>query len=470
MEINEKAQRIEDINTKWQPIVESVDDKGNDLGFDKIDNRRKARDTALLLENTEYAYKEGLAESNVTTGVDNVDPILINLVRRTAPNMLAYDLVGVQPMTGPTGLVFALRAHKGDQPQGPFGRPGDARKGFETGSAVDGNGDTIAEQNGIAGSTANELFYNEAPTEFSGTGTQSANDDTVDYNAYTVGSGMDTTVGESLGGTESGDAPWSEVSFTIEKRAVEAKTRGLKANYTVELAQDLRAVHGLDAETELSNIISTEIIAENNREIVNRLRQTAKISAGDATYSNGNVVTDSNGVVLGTPGLFDIDLNSDGRWSAEKYKSLLVKINKEANAIAKDTRRGRGNFIVCSSDVASILDLTGKLDYAPAIDNNLTVDDTGNTFVGVLQGRFRVYIDPFVMYDEIIVGYKGANQIDAGFFYCPYVPLQMYRATDPNTLQPIMGFKSRQGFVANPFTSLNANANTYYRKFKVANI
>jgi len=453
---------------KWKPLIESVDGEGNDLGFTKIKDNYRKKVTAQLLENTEREY---IRETNTTTGFDNVDPVLINLVRRTAPNLLAYDLVGVQPMSGPTGLIFAMRAHYGTQPKGPFGRPGDARAGFQTGSTVDGQGDTPAQQNGIDGKAANEAFYNEQNTAFSGTGTQSANDGSVAYTAYTVGSGFSTTYGESLGGPDSGDGVWNEMSFTIEKTAVEAQMRGLKAEYTNEVAQDLRAVHGLDAETELANILSTEILGEINREITNRIRQVAKIAPGEATYENGSVVTDSNGApVIGTAGLYDLDVNSDGRWSAEKYKSLLMKINKEANAIAKDTRRGRGNFIICSSDVASALDLSGKLDYAPAVDNNLTVDDTGNTFAGILQGRFKVYVDPYVNYDEIIVGYKGANQMDAGFFYCPYVPLQMHRAIDPNTFQPKIAFKTRYGVVANPFTTLNRNGNSYYRKFKVANV
>lgn len=460
---------VQSINKKWENLIESVDENGDDLGLPKITDSYKKRVTARLLENTEREFVK--ETTNVTTGIDNVDPVLINLVRRTAPNLLAYDLVGVQPMTGPTGLIFAMRAHYGTQPQGPFGRPGDARTGFEAGAPVDSQGDTQAQQWGIDGKAPNETFYDEVDNTFSGTGTQTGHDTAPDYNAYSVGSAFGTTVGETLGRGLTGDADWNEMSFTIEKTSVEAQTRALKAEYTHEVQQDLKAVHGLDAETELSNILSTEILAEINREIVSRIRQVAKIAPGEKQYSNGSLVTDTAGdPVLGLAGLFDFELNSDGRWSAEKYKSLLVKINKEANDIAKDTRRGRGNFIVCSSDVASVLDLTGKLDYAPAIDNNLTVDDTGNTFVGVLQGRFRVYIDPYLGYDEVIIGYKGSNQMDAGFFYCPYVPLQMYRAIDPDTLQPKMAFKTRYGVVSNPFTTLNANGNTYYRKFKIANL
>ena len=466
----EKGQDVQHINKKWEALIEAKDpETGESLGIPAIEDNYKKKVTARLLENTE---KEFVKETtNVTTGVDNVDPVLINLVRRTAPNLLAYDLVGVQPMTGPTGLIFAMRSHYGEQPQGPFGRPGDARNGFQTGADVDSQGDTTSQQWGKDGKAPNESFYNEANVAYSGTGTQSANDGSVAYTAYSVAEGMTTTTGETLGRGLSGDAEWNEMSFTIEKTSVEAKTRALKAEYTHEVAQDLKAVHGLDAESELSNILSTEILAEINREIVNRIRQVAKIADGENTYSNGTVIVDSNGdPVQSIAGAYDLEVNSDGRWSAEKYKSLLMKINKEANAIAKDTRRGRGNFIICSSDVASLLDLTGKLDYAPAIDNNLTVDDTGNTFVGVLQGRFKVYIDPYLFYDEIIVGYKGSNQMDAGFFYCPYVPLQMHRAQDPNTFQPKIAFKTRYGTVANPFTTMTANGNTYYRKFKVYNI
>jgi len=442
---------------------------------------------AMLLENTKretLTEQRGsgtgpvrlMEDGNYTTGVDNVDPVLINLVRRTAPNLLAYDLVGVQPMNMPTGLVFALRALlTSTQPTGPFGRPGDARTGFQTGSALNSNGDTIAQSwsdntNGaLGGSIApNEAFYDEAPTPYSGTGTQTSNATAPNYSAYSVGTAMDSITGETLGRGLSGDPAFAEMTFVIEKKSVDAGMRALKASYTFELQQDLRAVHGLDAEKLLADILSTEIIAETNREIVNRIRQCAKISPGEYEYDNGQVVTDSDGdPVTSIAGLFDVNVNSDGRWQAEKFKSLLFKIGKEANAIAKDTRRGKGNFIVCSSDVATALDLGGKLIYSPAVDNNLPADDTGNTFVGVLQGRYKVYIDPYLGYDEIIVGYKGPNQMDAGFFYCPYVPLQMYKALGEQDFQPKMAFKTRYGILANPFTNINANGNSYYRKFKV---
>ena len=470
------------IKQKWKPLIESTE------GFTEIKDLYKKSVTAQLLENTETASKEDGAQGGVpksllesgsyTTGVDNVDPILINLVRRTAPNLMAYDLVGVQPMNMPTGLIFALRAiRSATQPTGPFGRPGDARPGFETGSDLDSFDETVAEQNAnntdgdFGGAKApNEAFYDESPTTYSGTGTQSSNI-TADYSAYDVGSGFSTAVGETLGRGLSGDADFAEMTFSIEKQNVVAKIRALKASYTFELQQDLRAVHGLDAEKLLADILSTEILSESNREIVNRIRKVAKVGAAEVTYLNGTPVLDSNGaVVKSLTGSFDVNLNSDGRWQAEKYKSLLFKIGKEANAIAKDTRRGKGNFVVCSSDVASALDLSGKLAYSPAVDNNLQVDDTGNTYVGTLQGRYKVYTDPYLGYDEIIVGYKGPNQMDAGFFYCPYVPLQMFKALGETDFQPKMAFKTRYGIASNPFTNINRNGNAYYRKFIVSGL
>ena len=460
----------EQIKAKWAPLLEN-----KELGV--VTDSYKKRVTAQLLENTQNYINESaaahaggqfLTETQTTTSIDIQDPILINLVRRTAPNLLAYDLVGVQPMKGPTGLVFAMRAHYGAPPVGNFGTPGDARTGNHTGNTPDTAGDTTAQQWEIAGKAPNETFYNEVNTVNSGTGTQTSNATAPDYTAYSVGTGFATGVGETMGRGLSGDADFNEMSFTIEKTSVEAKERALKADYTFELAQDLRATHGLDAEQELSNILSTEILAEINREITNTIRKVAKIAPAELTYENGVPVVDSNNAqVLGTTGLFDIDANSDGRWQAEKFKSLLFKINKEANAIAKDTRRGRGNFLVVSSNVASALDLAGKLAYSPGVDNSLAVDDTGNTFVGTLQGRFKTYIDPYLGYDEVIVGFKGANQMDAGFFYCPYVPLQMYKALSAKTFQPAMAFKTRYGIKENPFTTLNRNGNSYYRKFKV---
>jgi hypothetical protein len=461
---------------KWLPIVESVDAGKSAAAADK---EFKTLALCQLLENTaretmneQKAPNQRLLkeDGNFTTGIDIVDPVLISLVRRTAPNLLAYDIVGVQPMNMPTGLVFCLRAiRSATQPVGPFGNPTDAR--YNAGATLDSHGNTPAQDNAIAGSAANEAFYQESPDTYSGTGTQTSNASAPNYSAYSVGTGFATTVGETLGRGQSGDAAFAEMTFTIEKQNVTAQMRALKAMYTFELQQDLRAVHGLDAEKLLADILSTEILAETNREIVNRIRQCAKIAAAVVEYSNGSVVTDSDSdPVYSLAGSFDVNINSDGRWQAEKYKSLLMKIGMEANAIAKDTRRGKGNFIICSSNVATALDLSGKLIYSPAVDNNLPADDTGNTFVGILQGRYKVYIDPYLGYDEIIVGYKGPNQMDAGFFYCPYVPLQMYKALGENDFQPKMAFKTRYGVVANPFTTLNANGNTYYRKFVVTGL
>lgn len=461
----EEAQAIKET---WAPILEGKDEAGEAL-FAPISDRYRKNVTARLLENTAQFY----LNENQTTGIDNVDPVLINLVRRVAPNLMAYDMVGVQPMKGPAGLIFALRSHYGAQPTGPFGTPGDSRDAFQAGAGVNSDGFTPAQQNGIDSKAANEAMYREANTTFSGTGTQTSNLTAPDYNAYTVGKGFETNVGENLGSSAPGSAAWAEMSFTIEKTNVVAVTRGLKAEYTHELSQDLRSVHGLDAETELSNILSTEILAEINREVVNEVRKVAKVGAAERQYVNGVLLQDSNGAnILSIAGSYDFEKNSDGRWSNEKHKSLLLKINKEANAIAKDTRRGRGNFIICSSDVAAVLDLTGKMVYSPAIDNNLFADDTGNTFIGILQGRFKVYIDPYLGYDEVIVGYKGPNQMDAGFFYCPYVPLQIAKTIDPNTAQPKIFYKTRYGMVANPFTAPMTvrNGNSYFRKFKVFNL
>jgi hypothetical protein len=417
----------------WKELLEHKD-------LPSINSLYKKSVTAVVLENTQKELSE---TTNTTAGVQNYDPVLISMVRRAMPNLMAFDICGVQPMTGPTGLIFAMRAHYGNQPN-----PADR--------------DTWA----TAGKAPNEAFYDEADTSFAGTGTHNPG-----HPDYQIGSPLDTLVAEVYGRGQSGDGDFAEMSMTIEKKEVIAKTRLLKAEYTTEMAQDLKAIHGLDAESELANILSTELVAEINREVIGDLRRMAKFSTAAPLYQNGSIVTDSAGdAVFGPAGLWDLDQMSDGRWSVEKYKSLLVKINKEANAIAKETRRGRGNFIICSSNVASVLDLTGKMDYAPAIDNNLNVDDTGNTFVGMLQGQFRVYIDPYLTYDEVIVGYRGTNPYDAGYFYCPYVPMQMVRAMGENTFQPKIAFKTRYGTTANPFTTDATHSNNYYRKFRVVNL
>lgn len=312
--MSEELNEAKSLATKWSTIVEGVDAEGASLGFAEIKQTDRKRHTAQLLENTEREYiKEGVP-TNTVAGIDIVDPVIINLVRRTAPNLLAYDLVGVQPMTGPTGLVFAMRAHYGAQPKGPFGRPGDARNGFQQGDTSLTSGRTDAEQNGYLGSATNEAFYNEPRAAYSGTGTQTSNATAPDYSAYSVPTGLSTGAAETLGGGLSGNAVWNEMSFTIEKTSVEATTRALKAEYSTEVAQDLKAVHGLDAETELANILSTEILAEINREITNRIRQVAKIAPAEPLYENGAVVTDSTGAVVnGTAGAFDINTQSDGR-------------------------------------------------------------------------------------------------------------------------------------------------------------
>ena len=423
---------------KWEPILAHE-------SFSPItDNHRRAV-TATILENTERALAEtgdlsanmtsllseapandagtgGFGGGSTATGpTAGYDPILISLVRRAVPNMIAYDICGVQPMTGPTGLIFAMRAKYGTQ------------------AGVD-------------------ALFNEADTDFSGDGTHA---NTLPGAAVTTGTGMGTTEAEALG--DGGGTNYAEMAFSIEKVTVAAKTRALKAEYTTELAQDLKAVHGLDAETELANILQTEILTEINREVVRTIYSTAVVGAAAAA----------------TPGTFDLDVDANGRWSVEKFKGLMFQIEQEANAIAKETRRGKGNVVICSSDVASALQMAGVLDYTPALNSNtLEVDDTGNTFAGVLNGRFRVYVDPFAGANYLVVGYKGSSAFDAGLFYCPYVPLQMVRAVGENSFQPKIGFKTRYGMVANPFAqgatqgsgALTADVNKYYRKVTISNL
>jgi hypothetical protein len=346
------------------------------------------------------------------------------MVRRSMPNLIAYDICGVQPMTGPTGLIFAMRPK-------------------------------YVENNALAA----DAFYNEANTAFSGdkAGAHTGNIPDV----LQTGTAMSTTNAEKLG--SDGNPAFAEMGFEIEKVVVTAQTRALKAKYSVELAQDMKALHGLDAETELATILSTEVLAEINREIIRSIYTVAKPGAQTGTAAAGT---------------FDLDLDSNGRWSVEKFKGLMFQIEREANAIAKETRRGKGNFIICSSDVASALAMAGILDYNPALQNNLQVDYTGNTFAGILNGKYKVYIDPYATGDYFTVGYKGVNSYDAGIFYAPYVPLQMYKQMDDQSFQPKLGFKTRYGLVANPFAegaekgqgALNANRNVYFRKVKVANI
>jgi len=432
----------ENLLAKWQEVLDHED-------LPKIADPHRRAVTAMVLENTEQALREAsviganqsllteaptnvMGASSSTAGAGNIDifdPVLISLVRRAMPNLIAYDLCGVQPMSGPTGLIFAMRSHT---------VPGATRANTDTWS---------------------ETFYNEVDTSVSGTGSHS--DTTGNDASVSSGTGMATASAEALG--ESGGTPFNEMAFTIDKVTVTAITRALKADYSLELAQDLKAVHGLDAEAELSNMLTAEILAEINREVVRKIYSTAVTGAPSTT----------------TAGTFDLDTDSNGRWSVEKFKGLMFHLEQEANAIAKATRRGKGNLVLCSSDVASALQMAGVLDYTPALNSNsLAVDDTGNTFVGVLNGRFRVYIDPYSNNNYAVVGYKGANAFDAGLFYCPYVPLQMVRAVDQDTFQPKIGFKTRYGMVANPFArgltvfdgSIADNQNVYYRRNLVRNI
>jgi len=423
--------QTEHLQEKWQPVLEH-----NDLP--EIKDSYKKAVTTVILENQEKALREDsaflseAAPTNATGGVSNWDPIMISLVRRAMPNLIAYDVAGVQPMTGPTGLIFAMRSRYSSQ-------------------------------------TGTEAFYNEADSDFSGTGTQAGTNPAVLNDAapgtYTNGAGLATADAEALG--DSAGNSFAEMAFSIEKQTVTAKSRALKAEYTMELAQDLKAIHGLDAETELANILSAEILAEINREVIRTIYVTSKKGAAVDTANAG---------------IFDMDVDSNGRWSVEKFKGLMFQVERDANAIAQETRRGKGNTIICSSDVASALQMAGVLDYTPALNNNLNVDDAGNTFAGVLNGRYKVYIDPYSANSAdkqfYVVGYKGTSPYDAGLFYCPYVPLQMVRAVGENTFQPKIGFKTRYGLTANPFAegttagggALTANANTYYRKVQVTNI
>ena len=415
---------------KWAPVLEASEAPAFK------DAHRKAV-TAAVLENTEKAIAEERGHSNFTlteaapanatgAGIDNWDPILISLVRRAMPNLIAYDIAGVQPMNGPTGLIFAMRSRYSTQ-------------------------------------AGTEALFNEADTSFSGTGTHAGTDPFDTVTPTSTGAAMTTAAAEALG--DGAGADFNEMAFSIEKATVTAKSRALKAEYTMELAQDLRAVHGLDAESELANILSAEILAEINREVVRTINAKAKLGAQQAD--------------LTAPGVFDLDTDADGRWSAEKYKGLLVQIMREANVIARETRRGKGNFIMVSSDVAAALAATGMLDYTPALAGNagLSIDDTGTTFAGTISGGVKVYIDPYATVNDVNVGYKGTSAYDAGLFYCPYVPLTMVRAVGENTFQPKIGFKTRYGMVANPFVGASAGNDTgvdrqnqYYRIFKVDNI
>ena len=453
----------ETVQTKWKPILEHED-------LPEIKDSHKRAVTAQILENTENAIREarasmgggflgeaaptnsmGASSSTASTGaIDTFDPVLISLVRRAMPNLVAYDICGVQPMTGPTGLIFAMRARYENQTG-----PETFYNEVQTGRSARGGANASATDAGYAASNTVGGAANNIGTSPSAN-TNATND------LYNFAGGIKTSLAEGLGSTATSIFP--EMAFSIEKVSVTAKSRALKAEYSLELAQDLKAIHGLDAETELSNILSSEILADINREVVRTVVITAKRGAETGTTNAG---------------IFDLDTDSNGRWSVEKFKGLMFQLEREANAIAKGTRRGKGNIVICSSDVASALQMAGVLDYAPALNsNNLQVDDTGNTFAGVLNGRLRVYIDPYAGANYLVVGYKGSSAFDAGLFYCPYVPLQMVRAVDPNTFQPKIGFKTRYGMVANPFAEggdvgegrLAEDSNVYYRRVIVNNL
>ena len=454
----ENATPYDVLEEKWNPVLETS-------ALPALDSSHKRKVTAALLENTEKALKEQAlnedptnamgggfsvsAASSSTGQLAGYDPVLISLVRRAMPNLIAYDIAGVQPMSAPTGLIFAMRSRYDSQ-------------------------------------TGTEALFQEAFAKFSGSGNTSTNaPDLASEGVEPIGStgtrqseatlmdgfrgiltGRAETMAEASASTTSASPAFREMAFSIERVAVEARTRALKAEYTTELAQDLKAVHGLDAETELANILSTEILTEINRELIRTLYFKAKTGAQQSDLT-------------GT-GIYDLNTDSDGRWSAERFRGLMFQIEREANVIAKETRRGKGNFIVTSSDVASALAMGGFLNLTPAINNQLDIDDTGNTFASVLNGKMRVYIDPYAKTDTnyVMVGYRGSNPYDAGIFYCPYVPLQMVRAVGENTFQPKIGFKTRYGMVANPFaqstdfTTLGTTStgNQYYRLFAVANL
>ncbi len=444
----------EHLQEKWAPIL-------NHEGLGGINDAHKRMVTAVLLENQERTIREereflSEAPTNSTgAGIDNFDPVLISLIRRAMPNLVAYDLAGVQPMNGPTGLIFAMRSRYTNQ-SGTEALFDEANTGF-SGQNVGGTLPQTPYAGGVGvGTTAAQ----------SGSNPGLLNSNPAD--TYNVSAGMETAGAEGLEGSAS--AAFNEMAFSIEKVTVTAKSRALKAEYSLELAQDLKAIHGLNAEAELANILSTEILAEINREVIRTIYQVAKPGAQQ------NVAT---------PGTFDLDVDSNGRWSVEKFKGLIFQIERDANAIAQETRRGKGNMILCSADVASALTMAGVLDYTPALNANLNVDDTGNTFAGVLAGKYKVYIDPYSANSPnasgaqyYVAGYKGSSPYDAGLFYCPYVPLQMVRAVGENTFQPKIGFKTRYGLVANPFAEgtteglgrLQTNSNTYYRRVKVQNL
>ena len=470
----------EHLQKKWAPLLDYD-------GLEPIKDNHKRMVTAQLLENQEQAIREereflseavptnSTGSSGATAGfsasadapVAGFDPVLISLIRRSMPNLVAYDLAGVQPMNGPTGLIFAMRSkfntQGGDEALFNEADTSFSAVGKGAGTSAIGSGYTKETSEGSSvgfGTTTQKPSSDPNPGLLNPTSGAPANQE-----AYNTGQGMDTEKAEALGDGSGPD--FNEMAFSIEKVTVTAKSRALKAEYSLELAQDLKAIHGLNAEAELANILSTEILAEINREVIRTIYKVAE--AGAATN-------------VAQQGVFDLDIDSNGRWSVEKFKGLIFQIERDANRIAQRTRRGKGNMILCSADVASALTMAGVLDYTPALNSNLNVDDTGNTFAGVLQGKYRVYIDPFsansATQQYYVVGYKGTSPYDAGLFYCPYVPLQMVRAVNDGTFQPKIGFKTRYGIVANPFAEgttaglgrIKSNSNRYYQRVTVKNL
>jgi len=465
----------EHLQEKWAPLLDYQ-------GLDSIRDSHRRMVTAVLLENQERAIREereflyeapangtasggsgagfgGSAQGFSAGPTAGFDPVLISLIRRSMPNLIAYDLCGVQPMNGPTGLIFAMRSRYNSQSGNEtfYNEVDSAFSGQDSqfNNTAGWDGPTVGMGTTAQGGTNPSILDPTAQTANAATGA----------NQYNVGEGMRTDYAEALGDGTEGN--FNQMAFSIEKVTVTAKSRALKAEYSLELAQDLKAIHGLNAEAELANILSTEILAEINREVIRTIYKVARPGAQ---------------VNTATAGTFDLDVDSNGRWSVEKFKGLIFQIERDANAIAQETRRGKGNTILCSADVASALTMAGVLDYTPALNANLQVDDTGNTFAGVLQGKYKVYIDPYsanVAANQFyVVGYKGASPYDAGIFYCPYVPLQMVRAVGENSFQPKIGFKTRYGMVANPFAegltqgqgALTTNANRYYRRVRVQNL
>jgi len=471
----------EHLQEKWSPLLDYE-------GLDPIKDSHRRAVTAVLLENQEkflreeQAFNSGINLMETPTNAANAagngggfggtaaaggpvagfDPVLISLIRRSMPNLVAYDLAGVQPMSGPTGLIFAMRSRYTNQ-SGAETFYNEVDSAF---SGQDANFDLTAGMSDRAAGIGSTEQIGTNPSVLNPVGTANST-------AYNVGQGMVTGDAEALDGT--GNEAFNQMAFSIEKVTVTAKSRALKAEYSLELAQDLKAIHGLNAEAELANILSSEILAEINREVIRTIYKTAEQGAVSNTA---------------TAGVFDLDIDSNGRWSVEKFKGLLFQIERDANAIAQRTRRGKGNIVLCSADVASALTMAGILDYTPALNANLNVDDTGNTFAGTINGKFRVYIDPYSANlsaanaqsnggnQYYVVGYRGSSPYDAGLFYCPYVPLQMVRAVGENSFQPKIGFKTRYGLVANPFAEgldqglgrLRVNSNRYYRRVAVKNL